>query len=77
MAKKTNKHTTRQDVDELIHSTAWRSVSAQEGLRVLEEERGSKQRARAAALCRKMQVSWSARRRLQGFAQTYMGGVGL
>lgn len=25
---------------------------------MLEEERGSKQRARAAALCRKMQVRW-------------------
>jgi hypothetical protein len=43
-------------VDELIRSTAWRAVSAQEGLRVLEEETGSKQRSRAAALCRKMQV---------------------
>jgi hypothetical protein len=43
-------------VDQLIRSTAWRSAGAIEGLRVLEEERGSKQRARAAALCRKMQV---------------------
>lgn len=46
----------KQDVDQLIRSTAWRSAGAIEGLRVLEEERGSKQRARAAALCRKMQV---------------------
>lgn len=47
----------KQDVDQLIRSTAWRSAGAIEGLRVLEEERGSKQRARAAALCRKMQAS--------------------
>lgn len=43
-------------MDQLIRSTAWRSAGAQEGLRVLEEERGAKQRVRAAALCRKMQV---------------------